>query len=211
MGVKEMLDYIAGNWGLIASLTVDHLILYVMAMFLAITFGLLLGVITSKSERFSFLVVIANTMQSAPDLVLLALALLMFGLGIPAALAALFVKGILPILRNTYSGITSLDQSITEAAKGMGMSEWQILFKIELPLSLQVILTGIRVSSVMVVSTLTLSAYIGVSCLGVLIAQGIDMSDTNALLTGSILTALLAILSNYLILLVKRILAREVN
>lgn len=199
-----MFNYIADNWKLIVSLTLDHLILYVIAMFLAISLGLVLGIITSKSNKFSFLVTIANTMQSTPDLVLLALSLLLFGLGIRAALAALFVKGILPILRNTSSGITSLDQSITEAAKGMGMSGWQILFRIELPLALQVILTGIRVSSVMVVSTLTLSAYIGVRCLGVLIAQGIEMSDTNALLTGSVLTALLAILLNYLIVLVKK-------
>lgn len=204
-----MLDYLSNNWGLIASLTLDHLKLYVVAMVFAITMGLLLGVITSKSGKLSFIVPIANTLQSAPDLVLLAVSLLIFGLGIPAAIAALFVKGILPILRNTYSGIISIDRNITEAARGMGMSNWQILFRVELPLALQVILTGIRVSSVMIVSTLTLSAYIGVSCLGLLILQGIDMSDTNALLTGAILTALLAVMLNYLIVIVKKMLAKE--
>lgn len=171
--------------------------------------GLILGIITAKSDKLYFLVTLANTLQSMPDLVLLALALLAFGIGIPAALAALFVKGVLPILRNTYSGIVTLDRSIVEASKGMGMSTGQILFKIELPLAAQVILTGIRISSVMVVSTLTLSAYIGVSCLGVLIAQGVETSDTNALLTGSILTAVLAIMLNYFILTVKRITSRK--
>lgn len=189
-----MINYIASNWRLIISLTVDHIILYIIAISLAIMVGLLLGIITAKSKKFSFLVTIANTLQTMPDLVLLAVALLAFGLGMPAALAALFVKGVLPILRNTFSGIVSLDKNIIEASRGMGMSERQILFRIELPLAAQVILTGIRVSSVMVVSTLTLSAYIGVRCLGVLIAQGVETSDTNALLTGSILTALLAIL-----------------
>lgn len=203
-----MLDYLLENWSFIISLTIDHLSIYMLAMILAIALGLILGIITAKNDKLFFLVTIANTLQSAPDLVLLAIALLLFGIGIPAALAALFVKGVLPILRNTYSGIISLDQSIIEAARGMGMNNWQILFRIELPLSLRVILTGIRVSSVMVVSTLTLSAYIGVRCLGVLIAQGVETSDTNALLTGSILTALLAILLNYLISFINKALSR---
>lgn len=206
-----MINYIASNWRLIISLTVDHIILYIIAISLAIMLGMLLGIITAKSEKFQFLVTIANTLQTMPDLVLLAVALLAFGLGIPAALAALFVKGVLPILRNTFSGIVSIDRNIIEAARGMGMSERQILFQIELPLAAQVILTGIRVSSVMVVSTLTLSAYIGVSCLGVLIAQGVETFDTDALLTGSILTALLAILLNYLILTVNKTLTKGKN
>lgn len=206
-----MINYIASNWRLIISLTVDHIKLYIIAISLAIMLGMLLGIITAKSEKFQFLVTIANTLQTMPDLVLLAVALLAFGLGIPAALAALFVKGVLPILRNTFSGIVSIDRNIIEAARGMGMSERQILFQIELPLAAQVILTGIRVSSVMVVSTLTLSAYIGVSCLGVLIAQGVETLDTDALLTGSILTALLAILLNYLILTVNKTLTKGKN
>ncbi len=206
-----MINYIASNWRLIISLTVDHIKLYIIAISLAIMLGMLLGIITAKSEKFQFLVTIANTLQTMPDLVLLAVALLAFGLGIPAALAALFVKGVLPILRNTFSGIVSIDRNIIEASRGMGMSERQILFQIELPLAAQVILTGIRVSSVMVVSTLTLSAYIGVSCLGVLIAQGVETFDTDALLTGSILTALLAILLNYLILTVNKTLTKGKN
>ncbi|MGI6708041.1 MAG: ABC transporter permease [Dethiobacteria bacterium] len=206
-----MINYIASNWRLIISLTVDHIKLYIIAISLAIMLGMLLGIITAKSEKFQFLVTIANTLQTMPDLVLLAVALLAFGLGIPAALAALFVKGVLPILRNTFSGIVSIDRNIIEASRGMGMSERQILFQIELPLAAQVILTGIRVSSVMVVSTLTLSAYIGVSCLGVLIAQGVETLDTDALLTGSILTALLAILLNYLILTVNKTLTKGKN
>ena len=143
-------------------------------------------------------------MQSAPELVLLAFAILIFGLGVEAALAALFVKGLLPILRNTYSGIANIDQNIVEAARGMGMRKSQILFRIELPLALPVILSGVRVASVMAVSTLTLAAYIGVSGLGVLITQGIAMSDTNALYTGSVMAALLAVLANYLILFVEK-------
>lgn len=169
-------------------------------MFFAILFGLALGILTLKSNKFSFLVPITNILQSAPELVLLALSVVIFGLGIHTALIALFVKGILPILRNTYTGIDNVDKTVTEAARGMGMSDLRILFKIELPLALPVILGGIRVSSVMAISTLTLAAYIGVSSLGELITQGIAMSDTKALVTGSLMTAFLAILINYFIL-----------
>lgn len=199
-----MINYLYENADFIISLTLDHLLLFLIAMVLATLMGLALGILTVKSKKFSFLVPIINTLQSAPELVLLAFAILIFGLGVEAALAALFVKGLLPILRNTYSGIANIDQNIVEAARGMGMRKSQILFRIELPLALPVILSGVRVASVMAVSTLTLAAYIGVSGLGVLITQGIAMSDTNALYTGSVMAALLAVLANYLILFVEK-------
>lgn len=203
-GEIYVIDYILENKSLIISLSFDHLLLFFIAIILAVFSGLFLGVFIFKWKKLSFIDHIINAFQAAPELVLLALAVLFFGVGIKAALIALFVKGILPILRNTYSGIESVDKNIVEAAIGMGMSKLQILFKIELPLALPVILSGIRVSSVMTISTLTLAAYIGVDSLGVLITRGIAMSDTYALLTGSILTALLAIVFNYLILFLEK-------
>ncbi|MDY6826564.1 MAG: ABC transporter permease [Bacillota bacterium] len=202
--MAELGSYIAHNWTTIIGLTVDHMKLYFITIIIATIVGLILGILTVKSDRFSFLVPIFNSLQSAPDLILLALALYFLGTGAVAALVAFFVKGILPILRNTYSSIISLDQNIIEAARGMGMSQQQILFKIELPIAMPVIIAGVRVASVIAISVLTLSAYIGVSSLGVLIAQGIATSNRPALIIGSALTALLAILMNYLLFMVEK-------
>lgn len=207
--MSELGAYLARNWATVFTLTVEHIKLFFITIFFATLIGLALGVLTAKSQKFSFVVPVFNSLQSAPDLILLALALYFLGTGAVAALAAFFVKGILPILRNTYSGIVSLDPNVIEAAKGMGMSQRQILFRIELPLAMPVIIAGIRVASVIAISVLTLSAYIGVSSLGVLIAQGIATSNRQALLTGSAMTALLAILMNYALFLTEKLLRKR--
>jgi len=201
--------YLSRNWSNIIGLTFEHIKLFAITIFFAILIGMMLGILTAKSDRFSFIVPVFNSLQSAPDLILLALALYFLGAGVTAALVAFFVKGILPILRNTYSGIISLDPHVIEAAKGMGMSQRQILFRIELPMALPVIIAGIRVASVIAISVLTLSAYIGVRSLGVLIAQGIATSNQEALIVGSGLTALLAILMNYSLYLIEKQISRR--
>jgi len=187
------------------------MVLFVISILLATGIGVSLGVVTVKLGRknSAYIDPIVNVLQAAPELVLLAVAVLLFGVNVQAAIAALFVKGLLPILRNTYSGIRNIDYAVVEAAKGMGMSSLQILFRLEIPIAMPVILSGIRVASVMAVSTLTLSAYIGVKSLGVLITRGIAPSSPDALITGSVLTALLAIVLNFSILWLERALMRH--
>jgi len=184
-----------------------HLLLVTFSVAAATAVGVVIGVAVAKDRRFGFLVPVANTLQAAPELVLLALAIPLFGIGFKAALIALFAKGVLPILRNTYSGITGVEPSTLEAARGMGLSSLQQFTRIELPLAAPAILAGIRVAAVMLVSVLTLSAYIGVDSLGTLIAQGIARMDFNALFTGSALTALFAVVLNYGLLIVEQRLA----
>ena len=184
-----------------------HLLLVTFSVAAATALGVVIGVAVAKDRRFGFLVPVANTLQAAPELVLLALAIPLFGIGFKAALIALFAKGVLPILRNTYSGITGVEPSTLEAARGMGLSGLQQFTRIELPLAAPAILAGIRVAAVMLVSVLTLSAYIGVDSLGTLIAQGIARMDFNALFTGSALTALFAVVLNYGLLIVEQRLA----
>jgi len=184
-----------------------HLLLVTFSVAAATALGVVIGVAVAKDRRFGFLVPVANTLQAAPELVLLALAIPLFGIGFKAALIALFAKGVLPILRNTYSGITGVEPSTLEAARGMGLSGLQQFTRIELPLAAPAILAGIRVAAVMLVSVLTLSAYIGVDSLGTLIAQGIARMDFNALFTGSALTALFAVVLNYGLLIAEQHLA----
>ena len=187
------------------------MVLFVISILLATGIGVSLGVVTVKLGRknSAYIDPIVNVLQAAPELVLLAVAVLLFGVNVQAAIAALFVKGLLPILRNTYSGIRNIDYAVVEAAKGMGMSSLQILFRLEIPIAMPVILSGIRVASLMAVSTLTLSAYIGVKSLGVLITRGIATSSPDALITGSVVTALLAIVLNFSILWLERALMRH--
>lgn len=185
-----------------------HLILVAVSMAAATTVGVTIGIAVAKDRRFGFLVPIANTVQAAPELVLLAIAIPFLGIGFKAALIALFAKGVLPILRNTYSGLTQVDPATLEAARGMGFSPRQRFLRIELPLAAPAILTGVRVAAVMLVSVLTLSAYISVDSLGTLIVQGIARMDFNALFTGSALTALFAVVLNYGLLIVEQRLAR---
>jgi osmoprotectant transport system permease protein len=184
-----------------------HLLLVSVSVAAATAVGVAIGIAVTKDRRFGFLVPVANTLQAAPELVLLAIAIPFLGIGFKAALIALFAKGVLPILRNTYSGLAGVDASTLEAARGMGLSARQRFVRIEMPLALPAVLSGVRVAAVMLVSVLTLSAYIGVDSLGTLIAQGIARMDFNALFTGSVLTALFAVLLNYGLLIVEQRLA----
>jgi osmoprotectant transport system permease protein len=114
------------------------------------------------------------------------------------------VKGVLPILRNTASGLANVDPRMVEAARGLGLRPAQILLRIELPAALPIMIAGIRVSAVMLISVLTLTAYIGVDSLGTLIVQGIARMDPVPLVVGSALTATLALLVNYILVAAER-------
>src|SRR6202012_3745972 len=115
------------------------------------------------------------------------------------AIAALFLYSLLPIIRNTFTGITEVDAAIKEAAKGMGMSNMQSLFKVELPLAMPVIFAGIRTATVINVGVATLAAYIAAGGLGEFIFGGISLNNTNMILAGAIPAALLAIIFDFLL------------
>jgi osmoprotectant transport system permease protein len=190
--------FIINNFNKILYLTGQHLLLFSIALLGACIIGIGLGILIAKKPGFNFVVPIVNAIQAAPDLVLLAIGVPLLGIGIKCALSVLFLKGILPILRNTYSGIISVDPTLVEAGRGIGMSHFQILTRVELPGALPVIISGIRISAVILVSILTLAAYIGVDSLGTLITEGIAIFDIESLVVGSVLTALLAITANFI-------------
>jgi osmoprotectant transport system permease protein len=206
---------LADYWDLFGSeilrLVWRHLLLVAISVAAATVIGVLAGVAVAKDRRFGFLVPLTNSLQAAPELVLLAIAIPFLGIGFRAALIALFFKGVLPILRNTYSGLGGVDPATLEAARGMGMSGWQQFTRIELPLAAPAILSGVRIAAVMLVSVMTLSAYISVDSLGTLIVQGIARMDFNALFIGSALTALFAVIVNYSLLIVEQRLAARLK
>ncbi|TSJ61664.1 ABC transporter permease [Starkeya sp. 3C] len=209
MSFTEYVEVFGDN---ILYLLEQHVILFAIALAAAIVIGVALGTLVHRFKGLGTLIVpVVNVLQACPEIVLLALSIPLLGIGISGALIPLFVKGVLPILRNTTSGFASIDPRMLEAARGMGMSPAQILLRVEVPAVLPIVIAGVRISAVMLVSVLTLTAYIGVDSLGTLILQGISRMDTTPLIIGSGLTALLAVTVNYLLFGLERLASRRVS
>jgi osmoprotectant transport system permease protein len=181
----------------IARLTFEHLWLTLSAMLLAAALGLPLGVLLTRHERLARPVIaIANIVQTVPSLALFGLLLPVPWLGENAArLAILALTGyaLLPILRNTYAGIRSVDPALEDVARALGMTNSQRLFKVELPLAASVILAGLRTATVTCVGVATIAAAIGAGGLGELIFRGVASVDNALVLAGAIPAALLAL------------------
>jgi osmoprotectant transport system permease protein len=205
-------DFLHFQGDLVARLAWQHLLLFALSLAGATIIGVGLGIAIARVRWIASVVVpVVNLSQACPEIVLLAVSIPLLGIGFEGALIPLFVKGVLPILRNTASGLAGIDPRTVEAATGIGLTPRQVLFRIELPLALPVIISGIRVSAVMLVSVLTLTAYIGVESLGTLIVQGIARMDPTPLLVGSVMTALLAVGANYILVGAERAAANRLN
>ncbi len=183
--------------GKVLNATVRHLQVVGLAEGLAIVVGIPIGFMaTRRAFRFisPVLVGLANVGQTVPTLAFLGIAGAALGMGFQAAVVALFVYAMLPIIRNTFAGINSVDPAIKEAARGMGMSKWQVTFRVEFPLAVPVIVAGIRTSTVVNVGTAAVAGMIGAGGLGELIVTGIAVRVTQLILQGAAPTAALAII-----------------
>ncbi|MDF3002374.1 MAG: ABC-type transporter, integral rane subunit [Bacillota bacterium] len=176
---------------------------------ISVTTGMLiavpLGIFLTRVRRIAPLVLnFAGMIQTIPGLVMLGFALLLFGIGLLPALLVLSIYAILPILHNTYTGITEVEKSYIEAARGIGMTDSQILLKVELPLARSTIVGGIRTSTVFTVSWATLAGLIGAGGLGDLIWTGLSTYNTNFILAGAIPSAIVAVILSGLIHLIQK-------
>jgi osmoprotectant transport system permease protein len=185
-------------WGLSAE---HFLVLVIYPIFLAILVAIPLGILATRWRYIQVpSLAFANLMQTIPSLALLAILIALgFGIGNKPAIIALFLYSLLPILRNTYTGITNIDKGILEAAKGMGMTKLQTLFMIELPLAFSVIMAGMRTATVICVGLATLAAFVGGGGLGQLIMTGLGMANNNLTLLGAIPAAVMALLMDFLL------------
>ena len=184
----------------IARLTFEHLWLTLFAMLLATVIGLPLAIVLSRRPKLAKPIIgFANVLQTVPSLALFGLLLPVPWLGENAArLAILALTGyaLLPILRNTYAGIRSIDPTLTDIATALGMTARQRLLKVELPLSASVILAGLRTATVTCVGVATIAAAIGAGGLGELIFRGVASVDNSLVLAGAVPAALLALLAD---------------
>lgn len=171
-----------------------HLQLSLVALLVASAIAIPLAIWVTKYKRTAEVILqITSVLQTIPSLALLGLLIPLVGIGSAPALIALIVYALLPIFQNTYVGLTSIDESLLEAADALGFSKWRKLTKIELPLALPIIISGIRTALVLIIGTATLAALIGAGGLGNFILLGIDRNNTNLILLGAISAAVLAI------------------
>ncbi|GAB4051591.1 ABC transporter permease/substrate-binding protein [Spirosoma litoris] len=174
--------------------TLTHIGLTFVSLLLALLIGLPLGILISRQTKLASSVLgVAGILQTVPSVALLGFLIPLLGIGIGPALVALFLYALLPIIRNTYVGITEVSPLVKEAAKGVGMTDNQILAKVELPLALPVIFAGVRTATVINVGVATLAAYVAAGGLGEFIFSGIALSNVNMMLAGAIPAALLAV------------------
>lgn len=202
-----LIDFLIENQEDMTQNLLRHIELVGISVLVGIMISIPLGIVLSRHRELAGAVLaITGTIQTIPGLVMLGFALIFLGIGMLPALVVLSLYAILPILRNTYTGITEVDASYTEAARGIGMTNMQMLFKVELPLALSSIIGGIRISTVYIVSWATLAGMIGAGGLGDPIWAGLATYNTGLILSGAIPSAILALLLSALIGLLQRIL-----
>ena len=186
-------------WSDIAHNTVVHLKLTGTALLLACMFAIPLALLLTQYPRVARTVVyLAGLLQTIPSLALLAMLIPILGLGVLPAVVALFLYSLLPIIRNTLTGIASVDPLLREVALGMGLTAWQRLQKVEIPLALPTILAGIKTAAIISIGTATLAAFVGAGGLGEPIVTGLNLNDNHLILQGAIPAAMLAITTEFL-------------
>jgi osmoprotectant transport system permease protein len=186
-------------WGKLWARTREHLFLVGVAMSMGIVMAIPLGVVAQKKPTFGAIVLPAiSILQTIPALALLALMVPLLGIKSPPAIAALFCYSMLPIVRNTHAGLSSISRPIRESAEALGLSPWQQLWAIELPLAAPLILAGVKTSTILCIGFATLGAFVGAGGYGEPILTGIRLQDTGVILQGAVPAALLAVGSEFL-------------
>ena len=183
--------------------TLEHLFLVGVAISIAIIIGIPLGIlITRQTQLRQPILGVANIMQTIPSLALFGLLIpvpVIGGVGVVPAILALTLYSLLPIIRNTYTGIIGVDPAIREAGRGMGMTDRQLLLQVEIPLAMGVILAGVRVATVIGIGIATIAAAIGAGGLGVFIFRGIAVVNNQLILAGAVPAAAIALLADLFI------------
>ncbi|QGH33199.1 ABC transporter permease subunit [Gracilibacillus salitolerans] len=195
--LQELGLYMLDNSSLLLELTIEHILMVVYGIALALVAGIPLGIIAARFERLApFIISLTNILQLIPSLAMLAILMLYFGLGFQTMVIGLFLYSLMPIVRNTYVGIREVDDSIMEAGKGSGMTPLQLLAKVQFPLSIPFVLAGLRVASVIAIAVACIGPYIGAEGLGKEIISGISLQSEVKIYAGAIPATLLAIVAD---------------
>ncbi|MBQ6811368.1 MAG: ABC transporter permease [Firmicutes bacterium] len=198
--MNEIISLYITRWDWFLELTFQHLYLSAIAVIIAAIVGLALAIFISEKKEFAGTVLgFCNLVYTIPSISLLGFLLPLSGIGNTTAVIALTVYALLPMIRNTYTGITEIDEDIIEAANAMGCTKAQLLLRIKLPLALPIILAGFRNMIVMTIALAGICSYIGAGGLGLAIYRGITTNNTAMTVAGSMLIAILALTTDVLI------------
>lgn len=207
----SVFQYISANWDQIGPQIATHLEIVGECIVITSLVGLGLGIAAARSESLStFILAVTSTILTVPSFALFGLLSIWFGLANPPVIIGLVLYGLLPVTRNTRAGIKTVDPAVVESARGMGMSSWQVLRKVELPLAVPVVLGGIRQATVMIVAIATVGATVGVNDLGqtILAAIGRSTGTLDAALAGILPVAAIGIIADVVLAAVQRALSR---
>lgn len=200
-----MIDFLINNWSELVTKTGEHFYISIVALLIAVVVTVPIGILLSKLKRTSnFVLMIAGVLQTIPTLAVLAIMIPIFGVGKTPAIVALFIYVLLPILNNTVLGVQNIDKNIKEAGTSMGMTRFQLMKDVELPLALPLILGGIRLSAVYVISWATLASYVGAGGLGDFVFNGLNTYDPLMIVSAAILVTLLALIVDFILSLVEK-------
>lgn len=193
-------EYVLYRKDQILQALVQHIELTLVAVFFAVLIGVPIGLLISSVKHLNKPVIgIANIVQAVPSLAFFGFLIPLLGIGSLPTIFIVVIYALLPILKNTYTGLEGINPDILEAAKGMGMTKLQVLFKIRLPLALPVMMAGIRIAAVNAVGLVTIAAFVGAGGLGYLIYSGIQTLNNNLILAGAIPSCILALLMDFLV------------
>ncbi|MHC8410522.1 ABC transporter permease [Pseudomonas sp. Hz4] len=206
----ETLVFIFDNIGVIGKLSIEHISLVGLAVGLAIITGVPIGIAITLNERIAgFVLYTASIIITIPSIALFGLMIPLLskigqGIGYLPAVIAVLLYSQLPIIRNTYTAINNVDPNLREAARGVGMTPFQRLRLVEIPLALPIIMAGVRTAVVMNIGVMAIAAYIGAGGLGTLISRGISQTDSRQLIAGALAVSVLAVLADYALLCIQR-------
>ncbi|EAF9917682.1 ABC transporter permease [Listeria monocytogenes] len=199
--LKQLIDYYQTNGSYVMEEFWRHFLMSAYGVIFAAIIAIPLGVYIARKKCLAgWVIQIANIIQTIPALAMLAVLMLIMGLGTNTVVLSLFLYSLLPILKNTYTGIRNVDGALLESGKAMGMTKWQVLRLIEMPLALSVIMAGIRNALVIAIGVAAIGTFVGAGGLGDIIVRGTNATNGTAIiLAGAIPTAVMAILADVLL------------
>ncbi len=203
--MSGLMSYLSQQYEYVGELLMSHIRLSILSVAVAIAIGIPLGIlIADKVKAQKPVLGLANVVQAVPSLAILGFLVPYMGIGSNTAVFMVVLYSLLPILKNTCAGLANINPDVIEAARGIGMTRRQVLFKVKIPMALPVIMAGIRISSVTAVGLMTIAAYIGAGGLGTLVISGIQTDNSSMILAGAIPACLLALLMDFVMARVER-------
>ncbi len=205
MMINQLMKLLTEDFKFFTNLTIEHILISLLAISIASVLGIILGIIISEYRRFSGLILgTVNILYTIPSIALLGFFITITGVGNTTALIALIIYALLPIIRSTYTGIVTINPLIIEASEGMGSTKLQQLFKVKLPLALPVLMSGIRNMVTMTIALAGIASFVGAGGLGVAIYRGITTNNSAMTFLGSLLIAILALVFDFILGLIEK-------